>query len=233
MATDYRKVKILVLGDSGVGKSSLVHVITEGEVLANPVSTVGCVVDVKLHEYSRSMSSSPVSFFVEFWDVGGSMSHEKGRGIFYQQANGVILVHDSTNRKSHNNLSKWLTEYHRYKTGRTDSLAPQDTNESGFDPEKFIEQEVPLLIVGTKEDQVSGRRSPPTQRSGNLLGANSITMNCKDIQHFSLSSQQFIETMKFIDKAVEHKYYPSLRQTGSSLERRLAFNRRQALNTQT
>ena len=77
------------------------------------------------------MSSSPTSFFVEFWDMGGAMSYAKGRGIFYQQANGknkiikyfkifclgIILVHDVTNRKSHGNLSKWLSEYHQSKTG--------------------------------------------------------------------------------------------------------------------
>ncbi|KAI8359245.1 hypothetical protein B0O80DRAFT_494812 [Mortierella sp. GBAus27b] len=92
--------KVLVLGDSGVGKSSLVHMLCHNESLKNPMPTVGCNVDVRLHTYSVptaaasaarsgvssllarpspspdtfSTSSTPGSdaAFVEFYDVSGS-----------------------------------------------------------------------------------------------------------------------------------------------------------------
>jgi len=41
---------------------------------------------LQLHEYGKTLSSS--SYFLEFWDIGGSPSHSKGRTVFYQQANG-------------------------------------------------------------------------------------------------------------------------------------------------
>lgn len=48
--------------------------------------------------------------FVEYWDIGGSASHENTRQVFYDNIHGIILVHDLTNKKSEANLSKWLTE---------------------------------------------------------------------------------------------------------------------------
>ena len=66
----------------------------------------------QIHDYGRSLSSSS-SYYVELWDVGGSPNHRQGRAVFYQQVNGIILVHDLTNRKSHANLTKWLSEFYR------------------------------------------------------------------------------------------------------------------------
>lgn len=44
------KVKVVVIGDSGVGKSSLVHLIAHQHVLKKPSWTIGCSVDVKVNE---------------------------------------------------------------------------------------------------------------------------------------------------------------------------------------
>ena len=45
------RVRILVLGDSGVGKTSLVHLISAGTPLTDLSYTIGPAVEVKLHEY--------------------------------------------------------------------------------------------------------------------------------------------------------------------------------------
>lgn len=50
------------------------------------------------------------TFFIELWDVGGSLSHKDTRGVFDYPTNGIVLVRDLTNRKSHENLRTWLTE---------------------------------------------------------------------------------------------------------------------------
>ncbi|GFS51579.1 rab-like protein 3 [Trichonephila clavipes] len=103
------KVKILVVGDSGVGKSSLVYLIAHSEAITNPSWTIGCSVEVKLHEYKEGTPFQK-TYFIEMWDVGGSSSHRNSRSIFYNSFHGVILVHDLTNRKSKQNLRKWLAE---------------------------------------------------------------------------------------------------------------------------
>lgn len=56
--------------------------------------------------------------------------------MFYQQANGILLVHDSTNRKSHENLKNWLLEILNKESGKEtikSSFADQD-----LDTEQFL-----------------------------------------------------------------------------------------------
>lgn len=94
--------------------------------------TIGCQVEVKLHEYKEDTTQQK-AFFIEFFDIGGSLSHKLTRNVFYQQVNGIILVHDLTNRKSQENLKSWLVEILNKdgKGGGSSSLLDD------FDPEQF------------------------------------------------------------------------------------------------
>ncbi|GBB97302.1 hypothetical protein RclHR1_02960015 [Rhizophagus clarus] len=100
------KIRIVVVGDPGVGKTSLVHILCHNEVLRHPSYTIGCTVDVKIHSHTRTHKS----YFVEFIDVGGSSKHKSSRNMFYHQINGIILAHDVSNRKSYYNLWNWISE---------------------------------------------------------------------------------------------------------------------------
>uniref|UniRef100_A0A6G1SPQ6 Rab-like protein 3 n=1 Tax=Aceria tosichella TaxID=561515 RepID=A0A6G1SPQ6_9ACAR len=110
---DKTSAKILVLGDSGVGKSSLIHLICHSAVLSSAQWTIGCSIDVKLHD----------NCFLEFWDIGGSRSHKIARSFLYQDYHGIILVFDATNIKSRVNLDEWLAEV----TGRDSANVPTIT----------------------------------------------------------------------------------------------------------
>lgn len=98
MTSEIQKVRILVVGDSGVGKTSLVHLFCEGHPPARPPTwTAGCNISVMLHEYKGSDlsdgrcatgSSSGVQlrkFFVEFWDVSGHKKFSSSRRVFFNQ----------------------------------------------------------------------------------------------------------------------------------------------------
>mmetsp|Transcript_6592 Transcript_6592/g.7547 ORF Transcript_6592/g.7547 Transcript_6592/m.7547 type:complete len:317 (+) Transcript_6592:133-1083(+) len=102
------KVRILVVGDSGVGKSCLIHQICHGKTLSTPTWTVGCHTDVKLQSCVLEGVEKP--FFIEFWEVGGHRNFKPGRQMFYQKMNGVILVYDMKNVKSFSNLRSWIAE---------------------------------------------------------------------------------------------------------------------------
>ncbi len=86
-AIDIDKVRILVVGDSGVGKSSLVHLLCHGQPITNPSWTIGCTVDVKLHEF-REGTSLQKTHFVELCDIGGTSGHQNARSVFYTPAHG-------------------------------------------------------------------------------------------------------------------------------------------------
>ena len=52
--------------------------------------------------------------FSELFDIGGSHGHRNSRHVFYNNYQGIILVHDLTNRKSQQNLERWLREIVQY-----------------------------------------------------------------------------------------------------------------------
>lgn len=106
--------------------------IAHNEPLTSPGWSVGCAVEVKLHEYKEGTPSQK-TFFIELWDIGGSISHKNTRGVFYQPTHGIILVHDLTNRKSHENLQKWLMEIIN-----KDGKDVKGGSDSEMDPEQFL-----------------------------------------------------------------------------------------------
>ncbi|XP_068652548.1 small GTPase LIP1-like isoform X2 [Aristolochia californica] len=159
------QVRVLVLGDSGVGKTSLVHLIDKGYAIARPNQTIGCTVSVKHTTYGSSGSSSSTSkgdaerdFFVELWDVSGHERYKDCRSLFYIQINGVIFVHDLSQRKTKTNLSKWAAEIAATAT----FSAPLGSGGPGGLP-------VPYIVIGNKADIVvkEGTRGS----SGNLVDA--------------------------------------------------------------
>lgn len=111
------QVRVLVVGDSGVGKTSLVHLITKGSSISRPSPTIGCSVDVKHITYgSPSSSSNSIKadaerdFFVELWDISGHDRYKDCRSIFYSQINGIIFVYDLSQRRTKTSLKRWAEE---------------------------------------------------------------------------------------------------------------------------
>ncbi|XP_071730343.1 small GTPase LIP1-like [Rutidosis leptorrhynchoides] len=157
------QVRVLVVGDSGVGKTSLVHLIVKGSSIARPAQTIGCTVDVKHFTYGSSSSSSSSSkvdtdreFFVELWDVSGHERYNDCRSMFYSQINGVIFVHDLSQRRTKISLQKWAAEIAATGT----FSAPLANGGPGGLP-------VPYIVIANKADIASkeGRRNS----SGNLV----------------------------------------------------------------
>ncbi|CAH8860986.1 unnamed protein product [Trichobilharzia szidati] len=106
---EFEKAKVVVGGDSGVGKTALVHLICNQQPLLHPSYTIGCSVDIKVH-LCKSDPTKERPYFIELWDIGGSNGHANTRSIFYQNLHGLILVYDCTNSKSQANLRKWLCD---------------------------------------------------------------------------------------------------------------------------
>lgn len=199
------KVKILVVGDSGVGKTSLTHLICQQHPIGNPSWTVGCSVEVKLHEYKEGTPNQR-RYFVELWDIGGSQNHKNTRSVFYNPTNGIILVHDLTNRKSQQNLQKWLEEILT-----KDGSSPRSKQFDDFDPEKFVgSTQIPILVVGAKLDLVSETRSNLHRRSSTIAeecGADEIFLDCRQIRSLAAGSSSSVKLARFFDKVIERHYY--------------------------
>ncbi|KAK9072067.1 hypothetical protein SSX86_008499 [Deinandra increscens subsp. villosa] len=157
------QIRVLVVGDSGVGKTSLVNLIVKGTITKHPPQTVGCVVDVKHFTYGSPGSSldsgkgdKDREFFIELWDVSGHDYYTDCRSIFYSQINGVIFVHDLSQRRTKTSLKKWAVEISATGT----FSAPLANGGPGGLP-------VPYIVIGNKADVAA--KDGTRGSSGNLV----------------------------------------------------------------
>ncbi|XP_073951882.1 rab-like protein 3 [Choristoneura fumiferana] len=188
-----------------VGKTSLTYLIAHNKPLLSPGWTVGCSVEVKLHQYKEGTEAQN-TFFVEFWDVGGSNGHRNTRNVFYQPTHGIILVHDLTNRKSQVNLQKWLSEILN-----SDNPALQHVD---VDPEQFLgSTQIPILVIGTKFDLAEEKQRKNQYRRlassiAEQCGADEIFVNCHQARSLGPGTSNSVKLTRFFDKVIERRHYP-------------------------
>ena len=99
-----RAYKILLIGESNVGKTSIILRYTEGEFKTSGIST--CGVDLK-HKF---VSLDNTKIRLDIWDTAGQ---ERFRGLaknYFRGANGFILVYDITEKKTFEKLKGWMND---------------------------------------------------------------------------------------------------------------------------
>lgn len=97
-------IKLIMVGDSSVGKTCILNMYVDKVFHESYVSTIG--VDFKI----RNVVSNGQRIKIQMWDTAGQ---ERFRGIinsYYRKTDIIVLVFDVTNRRSFLNLEKWLTE---------------------------------------------------------------------------------------------------------------------------
>lgn len=95
--------KVLLLGDSSVGKSTLLIKSTEDEYLNDFYPTIG--VDLKI----KDMKYEKKNVRLHIWDTAGQERFRTIVDTYYRDANAIILCYDITNYASFDNLKYWIT----------------------------------------------------------------------------------------------------------------------------
>jgi len=100
------KFKITVIGDAAVGKTSLIKKYTKGEFQKEYISTLG----TQFTRHEQIIDGVSIEFIL--WDIAGQAAFEVMRQNFYTGSSGAIIVfsHSPDQRKSLNNVDKWLSE---------------------------------------------------------------------------------------------------------------------------
>ena len=100
---DY-KLKIVAIGDSGVGKTNLIKRFITNTFNQNSKATLG------VEFISKSYKIKNHIFKIEVWDTAGQERYKSITAVYYNGAKGALIVYDITSRNSFNNLDKWMTE---------------------------------------------------------------------------------------------------------------------------
>jgi Ras-related protein Rab-1A len=100
--------KLLLIGDSGVGKSSLLTRFTESVFSDSYMSTIG--VDFKI----QTLMIDDKIVKLQIWDTAGQERFRTITSSYYRGAHGICIVYDTTDVNSFNNINIWLKEINNH-----------------------------------------------------------------------------------------------------------------------
>jgi len=120
--------KFIVVGSSGVGKSSILLQFTDHEFQPTHDSTIGIEFGV------RMLTVDGVKVKVQIWDTAGQESYRSIAANYYRNAQAALLVYDMTDKDSFTSLKVWLDEILRHS-----------------DPE------ITITLIGNKKDMEERR----------------------------------------------------------------------------
>lgn len=99
--------KICVVGDGGVGKTSMVLRYTENKFKENYMMTIGTNFGMKSIELPERPDDK---ITLQIWDLAGQDQFQSVRPLFYSGAKVIVYVFDLTRKNSLFNLFKWKAE---------------------------------------------------------------------------------------------------------------------------
>merc|ERR1712127_647193 len=110
------RFKLLLIGDSGVGKSCLLLRFADDTYTDSYISTIG--VDFKI----RTVELEGKTVKLQIWDTAGQERFRTITSSYYRGAHGIIVVYDVTDQESFNNVKQWLQEIDRYACENVNKL---------------------------------------------------------------------------------------------------------------
>ncbi|OAD57831.1 Ras-related protein Rab-26 [Eufriesea mexicana] len=97
--------KVMLLGDSGVGKTCLLTRFRDGRFLSgNYITTVG--IDFR----NKVVVVDDTSIKLQIWDTAGQERFRSVTHAYYRDAHALLLLYDVTNKTSYDNIRAWLSE---------------------------------------------------------------------------------------------------------------------------
>ncbi|MFX1455495.1 MAG: Rab family GTPase [Promethearchaeota archaeon] len=121
-------IKITLLGEKNVGKTSLVYRYIENKFRENYKATLG----VNLLKKDMDIDGNGVS--AQIWDLGGQESFKSLRKLYLEGANGALVIFDLTDRKTFDKLNEWVDSFREARG------------------------EQPIMLIGNKSDLENQRK---------------------------------------------------------------------------
>ena len=108
-ADDVLKVKVILLGDSAVGKSKLVERFLMDGYKPQQQSTYA----LTWYRYKTTVKGQAVE--VDFWDTAGQERFQSMHPSYYHQAQACLMVFDATRKITYKNLANWYKELREHR----------------------------------------------------------------------------------------------------------------------
>ncbi|KAH8552856.1 GTP-binding protein [Umbelopsis sp. PMI_123] len=129
--------KLVLIGDSGVGKSNLLSRFTSNEFNLESKSTIG------VEFATKNIVIDGHTIKCQIWDTSGQERYRAITGAYYRGAVGALLVYDITRQSSFQNIDHWLKELRDH-----------------------ADENIVMMLVGNKSDLAESSRAVPTEEGG-------------------------------------------------------------------
>ena len=137
--------KVVLIGDSGVGKSNLLSRFTRNEFNLDSKSTIG------VEFATRSIQVDSKTIKAQIWDTAGQERYRAITSAYYRGAVGALLVYDISKHQTYENVTRWLKELRDHA----------DTN-------------IVIMLVGNKSD-LRHLRAVPTEEAKEFASQNGLS----------------------------------------------------------
>lgn len=97
-------ISVVLIGDSGVGKSNLLSRFTRNEFNLDSKSTIG------VEFATRSIQVDAKTIKAQIWDTAGQERYRAITSAYYRGAVGALLVYDISKHQTYENVTRWLKE---------------------------------------------------------------------------------------------------------------------------
>ncbi|EGG15346.1 Rab GTPase [Cavenderia fasciculata] len=167
-------LKILVIGDSGVGKSCMLLRFADNRFTDSYISTIG--VDFCI----RTIELDGKRIKLQIWDTAGQERFKTITTSYYRGAHGLIIVYDITSMDSFNSIKRWLIDVDRFASPSVLKLIVGNkcdlNNKRAVDfkiAKKFSDElNIPILETSAKDstgiDEAFTKLAADIKKSGSL-----------------------------------------------------------------
>jgi len=108
--------KLLLIGDSGVGKTCVLFRFSEDAFNSTFISTIG--IDFKI----RTIELDGKKIKLQIWDTAGQERFRTITTAYYRGAMGIMLVYDITNEKSFDNIKNWIRNIEEHASSDVEKM---------------------------------------------------------------------------------------------------------------
>jgi len=108
--------KILVVGNSSSGKTSILNRFVDDNFNQSHISTIGVDLKIKNMEYNNK------NIKLQIWDLAGQERFKTITSSYYKEINAIIIIFDVTNKNSYNSIKNWIDNIYMFAPKNIDII---------------------------------------------------------------------------------------------------------------
>ncbi|GMM36515.1 Rab family GTPase [Saccharomycopsis crataegensis] len=144
--------KLVFLGESAVGKSSIIQRFTRNIFDEYQNATIGAAFISRIFEFRDDANKVINKVKYEIWDTAGQERYKSLTPMYYRNANVAVIVFDLTEKSSFTRAKDWISELQLYCDGANIRIMSGDDEEQTNDDAKS--NSLLMILVGNKLDLI-------------------------------------------------------------------------------